>query len=51
MELAAIGGSLFLGSFRTTVLTLPVGVIDVSVFVVAGVRATDTLVVLGGEGL
>ncbi len=42
--LAAVGECALPGGFRTTVLTLPVGVIDVAVLVVASVRATDTLV-------
>jgi hypothetical protein len=50
-ELAAVGKYALPGGFRATVLTLPVGVIDIAVLAVAGVRATDTLVfvVLGGE--
>ena len=44
MGLAAVGECVLSGGFRATVLIRPVGVIDVYVFVVAGVRATDTLV-------
>ncbi len=46
-ELAAVGECVLSGGFRTTVLTLPVVVIDVSVLVVAGIWATDTLVLCG----
>ncbi len=44
--LAAVGECALSGGFRATVLTRPVGVIDVAVFVVPSVRATDTLVVV-----
>ncbi len=43
--LAAVGESALPGGFRTTVLTRPVGVIDVAVRVVAGGRATEMSVV------
>ncbi len=43
--LAAVGECALTGGFRPTVLTCPVVVIDVAVRVVAGVWATDTLVV------
>ncbi len=51
--LATVGESALSGGCRATVCTRPVGVIDVAVFVVASVRATDTLVfvVLGGNAL
>ncbi len=51
MGLAAVGECALPSGFRATILTRPVGVIDVAVLVVASVRATDTLVfvVLGGE--
>ena len=42
--LAAVGECVLSGGFRATVLTRPVGVIDGAVRVVAGVRATDALV-------
>ncbi len=45
--LAAVGECALPGGFRITVFTRPVGVIDGAVFVVAGVRATETLVVRG----
>ena len=44
-HLAAIGECALPDGFRTTVLTLPVLVVDVAVLVVSGVRATNTLVV------
>ena len=43
--LAAVSECVLSGGFRATVFTRPVGVIDVAVLVVAGVRATNTLVV------
>ena len=45
--LAAVDECALPSGFRATVFTFPVGVIDVAVRVVASVRTTDMVVVLG----